>query len=94
LFCGGVGAKVMQTRKNVHPFASTNNVQVAKASALASRFITCYEIDCDMLEEGVVLHLDWRYYTCLQNVFLKLKEQHMSEEIPCKFHQMAKDTNT
>lgn len=86
----------MQTRKNVHPFASTDPVQVAKASALVGRFIgnISYEIYCDMLEEGVVLHLDCRYYTCLQYVFLKLKEQHMSEEIPCTLHQMAKDTNT
>ena len=96
MLCGAVGAKLMQTRKNVHPFASTNPVQVAKASALVGRFIgnISYEIDCDMLEEGVVLHLDCRYYTCLQYGFLKLKEQHMSEEIPCTLHQMAKDTNT
>lgn len=56
MLCGGVGAKLMQTRKNVHPFASTNNFQVAKASALVSRFLgnIFYEIDCDMLEEALV----------------------------------------
>lgn len=56
MLCGGFGAKFMQTRKNVHPFASKNNVQVAKASALVSRFLgnIFYEIDCDMLEEALV----------------------------------------
>lgn len=47
-----------------------------------------------MLEKGVALHLDWRYYTCLQYGILKLKEQHMLQEIPCTLHQMAKDTDT